>query len=58
MSDVITWETCPRCGRVAAVGWSSIRGDHDGEIMRLPVEFDCPDGCALDADEIVKVFQR
>lgn len=36
MSERITWETCPRCGLTAAVGWL------DG----VPVEFDCTAGCA------------
>ena len=31
----LTWETCPRCGRCAAVGW------RDGD----PVAVDCPGGC-------------
>ena len=31
----LTWETCPRCGRCAAVGW------RDG----VPVAVDCPRGC-------------
>ncbi len=31
----LTWETCPRCGRCAAVGW------RDG----VPVAVDCPGGC-------------
>jgi hypothetical protein len=35
-SEGITWETCPRCGLTAAVGWL------DG----VPVEFDCTAGCA------------
>ncbi|SFO04070.1 hypothetical protein SAMN05660359_01143 [Geodermatophilus obscurus] len=34
-SEHITWETCPRCGLTAAVGWL------DG----VPVEFDCTAGC-------------
>ena len=31
----VTWETCPRGGRCAAVGW------RDG----VPVAVDCPGGC-------------
>ena len=31
----LTWETCPRCGRCAAVGW------RDG----VPLAVDCPGGC-------------
>ena len=44
-SERVTWEGCPQCRRVAAVGWV------DGR----PVEFDCPGGCRLDAAQ-VKVF--
>jgi hypothetical protein len=35
-SERITWETCPRCGLTAAVGW----------LGGVPVEFDCTAGCA------------
>src|SRR3954453_9398026 len=37
MSEKITWEVCPECGRTAAVGW--LEGD--------VVEFDCVLGCRL-----------
>ena len=36
-SDRVTWETCPGCGRPAAVGWRN----------GSPVEFDCPAGCRI-----------
>ncbi|MGY1712662.1 hypothetical protein ACI8AC_24440 [Geodermatophilus sp. SYSU D00758] len=42
MSERVTWEDCPVCRRVAAVGWSSVR----------PVEFDCPNGCSPSAEQI------
>lgn len=42
MSDRVTWETCPVCHRPAAVGWI------DGG----PVEFDCPAGCRLNAEQV------
>ncbi|MGY1663754.1 hypothetical protein ACI78Q_21190 [Geodermatophilus sp. SYSU D00705] len=48
MSEHVTWETCPDCGRFAAVGWL------DGE----PVEFDCPRGCRLPADGVSSTFGR
>lgn len=44
-SERMTWEDCPNCRRVAAVGWV------DGR----PVEVDCPGGCCLDAAQ-VEVF--
>jgi len=44
-SERVTWENCPNCWRVAAVGWVNGR----------PVEFDCPGGCRLTTDQ-VKAF--
>jgi hypothetical protein len=35
VSDRVTWEACPRCGRTAALGW----------VDEHPVEFDCTTGC-------------
>jgi hypothetical protein len=35
----VTWETCPRCGLSAAVGW------RDGALVTV----DCPGGCRLAA---------
>ena len=35
----VTWETCPRCGLSAAVGW------RDGALVAV----DCPGGCRLAA---------
>jgi hypothetical protein len=36
VSERITWETCPRCGLTAAVGW----------LDEMPAEFECTRGCA------------
>jgi hypothetical protein len=44
MTERITWDTCPECGRYAAVGWL------DG----IPVGFDCPRGCQLTAAEFAR----
>jgi hypothetical protein len=44
MTERITWDTCPQCGRYAAVGWL------DG----IPVGFDCPRGCQLTAGEFAR----
>jgi hypothetical protein len=54
MSDYVTWEVCPRCGLLAALGWAGIGGGAPDRI--LPVEFDCPTGCRLDPDELVEAY--
>jgi hypothetical protein len=41
VSERVTWDTCPNCGRFAAVGW------RDGVL----VEADCPSGCRLTAED-------
>jgi hypothetical protein len=41
-SERVTWEDCPNCRRAAAVGWL------DGR----PIEFDCPRGCRLSAEQV------
>jgi hypothetical protein len=51
MSDRITWEMCPMCGRRAAVGWVRDRG------ADYPVESDCPTGCRLTAAQLTQVFR-
>ena len=38
----VTWETCPRCGLSAAVGWL------DGALVAV----DCPSGCQLTAADL------
>ncbi len=40
-NERVTWETCPSCGRCAAVGWQD----------RIPVNVDCPSGCQLTGEE-------
>lgn len=44
-SERVTWETCPSCGRIAAVGWL------DGHA----IELDCTGGCYL-SEEQVRAF--
>jgi hypothetical protein len=44
-SERITWETCPRCDRTAAVGWL------DGAL----VEFDCPSACTPTEQDMGRV---
>ncbi len=46
MSERLTWESCPECRRLAAVGWL------DGR----PVRFDCPNGCRLTRSRIATTF--
>jgi len=41
----ITWDTCPCCGRSAAVGWL------DG----VAVEFDCPRECRPTESQIARL---
>lgn len=46
MSERVTWESCPECRHLAAVGWL------DGR----PVEVDCPNGCNLTPSRIATTF--
>ncbi|MGX5653618.1 hypothetical protein ACWKWC_02455 [Geodermatophilus nigrescens] len=48
MSEWVTWECCPRCGGMAALGWL------DGEI----VEFDCVRGCNVTTDDVSALSVR
>jgi hypothetical protein len=41
-NERVTWEDCPNCPRAAAVGWLNGR----------PVEYDCPRGCCLNAEQV------
>lgn len=41
-SERVTWESCPSCGRYAAVGW------RDGML----VEIDCPGGCQVTVENL------
>jgi hypothetical protein len=45
MSDRITWEECPSCGGLAAIGWRLVLGSTGAPIAERAVEFDCPNGC-------------
>ena len=40
----VSWETCPRCGLSAAVGW------RDGALIAV----DCPSGCRLTATDLAR----
>lgn len=56
MSDRTTWASCPRCDRVAAVGWATVPRP-DRRHAEVPVEFDCPSGCSLTPAELRRAFQ-
>jgi len=48
MSEQVTWETCPGCGGLAAIGWQ------DGTVS----EFDCSRGCVLSEEQQAMVRGR
>jgi hypothetical protein len=48
MSEHVTWESCPGCGGLAAVGW----------LDDAVVEFDCPEGCTLTEEQRAAVWER
>lgn len=49
-SEAVTWEACPHCGVDAAVG----RGR--AGVLLDAVEFDCPNGCCLGVQELIRHF--
>jgi hypothetical protein len=53
MSDHVTWEICPYCGQLAAVGWARA-GDSGTPAENRPVEFDCRTGCRVSPDEFAE----
>jgi len=56
VSERITWETCPKCGTEAALGWIRCVDANAG--VEVPGEFDCPSGCLLTADELAAFAQQ
>ena len=55
MSDHVTWEVCPHCWGIAAVGWAPV--DADGRtVEHRPVEFDCRTGCRVGLAELADVL--
>jgi hypothetical protein len=56
MSERVTWEVCPRCGAVAAVGWAAVPGAGSGPCASVPVEFDCPTGCQVGLDVLARAY--
>ena len=52
MNDLVTTARCPRCGDVAAVGWTWWE-DPPGA---RAVEYVCPRSCHLTAEELTVQF--
>ncbi|MGY1709363.1 hypothetical protein ACI8AC_07605 [Geodermatophilus sp. SYSU D00758] len=48
MSDRLTWESCPACGDLAAVGWAD----------ETVVEVDCASGCDLTSEHVAELQDR
>jgi hypothetical protein len=42
VSERVTWELCPNCDRLAAVGW----------LDEEAIEFDCPGGCLVSVEQV------
>ena len=55
MSDHVTWEICPYCGQLAAVGWAS-DGVSGAPAEIRPVEFDCRTGCRVSPEEFAENY--
>jgi hypothetical protein len=57
VSEHVTWEVCPYCGLLAAVGWASA-GVSEAPAGNRPVEFDCRTGCQVSPDEFAEISRR
>jgi hypothetical protein len=57
MSERVTWEVCPRCGGVAAVGWSRVPGTSGASDECRPVEFDCLSGCQVTIGVLAQAYR-
>jgi hypothetical protein len=57
VSERVSWEVCPRCGRLAAVGWVAVPGGDGAPCGSRPVEFDCPTGCQVGLDVLAQVYR-
>jgi hypothetical protein len=57
MSERVTWEACPRCGDLAAVGWSPVRRIAGAPCEHRPVEFDCRAGCQVELGELAQAYR-
>jgi hypothetical protein len=52
MSDRVTWERCPSCGRTAAVGWTTIRRATGEPFLEDPTDLDYVSGCQLTEQDL------
>jgi hypothetical protein len=57
VSERVSWEVCPRCGSLAAVGWAPVSVAADVAGTSRPVEFDCIAGCQVDPDVLARVYR-
>jgi hypothetical protein len=55
VSEHVTWEICPYCGQLAAVGWAPV-GVSGTSAQELPVEFDCRTGCRVSPEEFAETY--
>jgi hypothetical protein len=57
ISEGITWEICPRCGRRAAVGWSTMVDQaHEGPWCDGAIEVDCQLGRELPEQDLAPII--
>jgi hypothetical protein len=57
VSECVTWEVCPRCGGIAAVGWARVPGAGSAPDVCRPIEFDCRAGCEVSIDALAEVYR-
>ena len=58
VSDRVTWELCPHCGGLAAVGWAAVTTAGGGPARHALVEYDCPAGCRPTSAELKHLTAR
>jgi len=56
MSDRVTWETCPSCGRPPAVGWTTVLWIDGKSVTEIPEEYDGTSGCRIDPEQLRHTF--
>jgi hypothetical protein len=57
VSDRVTWELCPRCGAIAAVGWSAATAAGGEPAPDALAEYDCPTGCRPSSAELLHLTE-
>jgi hypothetical protein len=58
VSDRVTWELCPHCGALAAVGWVAATAAGGGPAPDALVEYDCPAGCRPSSADLMHLIAR